>query len=250
MIDTNGKILIIGANSAIAKEVARNYAAKKWEIYLIGRNKHNLNSLADDLRVRGASKVSCSIIDLSVIDENIDAVVQAAFVELEDVDVVLVAHGSLPNQLACESDFYLTQNEFNVNALSVIAILHKVATLLEEKGHGTIAAITSVAGDRGRQSNYVYGSAKAMVSTYLQGLRGRLFSRNVHVTEIRPGFVDTPMTANIEKGPLWVGPEVVAKIIVHAISKKRHTVYAPFYWRIIMMIIKLIPDSVFKRTKF
>jgi short-subunit dehydrogenase len=120
---------------------------------------------------------------------------------------------------------------------------------MTRQGHGTIAVITSVAGDRGRQSNFVYGAAKAMVSTYLQGLRGRLLASGIHVVDIRPGFVDSPMTAAFKKGPLWSSPERVADIMVSAIRHKRHTVYAPHYWRIIMFAVRLLPEFLFKRIR-
>ncbi|HBY00019.1 MAG TPA: short-chain dehydrogenase, partial [Gammaproteobacteria bacterium] len=109
---------------------------------------------------------------------------------------------------------------------------------------------TSVAGDRGRQPNFVYGAAKSMVSTYLQGLRGRLHPFNVHVVDIRPGLVDSPMTSHLEKGPLWASPELVAKKIVNGIDNKRHTIYTPGYWRIIMAAVRFIPEILFKRMNF
>ena len=119
-----------------------------------------------------------------------------------------------------------------------------------EQGKGTIAVVTSVAGDRGRQPNYVYGAAKAMVSTYLQGFRGRVFQHGVHVLDIKPGLVDSPMTAQFEKGALWSQPELVAKNVVAAVKYKRHTIYSPGYWRIIMLIVRSIPEIIFKRLKF
>ena len=138
----------------------------------------------------------------------------------------------------------------NTNALSVISLLTLLANHFEEKKSGTIAVITSVAGDRGRQSNYIYGASKAMVSVFLQGLRNRLFHSQVNVLDIKPGFVDTPMTAHIKKGgPLWAKPEAVAKDIVNAIEKKKDLLYTPFFWRYIMLIIRNIPECIFKKGK-
>jgi len=114
---------------------------------------------------------------------------------------------------------------------------------------GTIAVITSVAGDRGRQSNYVYGSAKGMVSTFLQGLRNRLYRAGINILDIKPGFVDTPMTIDFKKGPLWVSPEKIAEGIVEAIDKQKTEVYLPWFWKFIMLIIKLIPESIFRKMK-
>jgi decaprenylphospho-beta-D-erythro-pentofuranosid-2-ulose 2-reductase len=139
--------------------------------------------------------------------------------------------------------------EISTNGLSVVALLTLVANQLEQQGHGAIAVISSVAGDRGRQSNYVYGSAKAMVSAFLSGLRQRLAKKGVHVITVKPGFVDTPMTAHLPKGPLWAKPEQVAKDIRRAIDKGQRIVYTPGFWRFIMLIIKHIPEFVFVKLK-
>jgi short-subunit dehydrogenase len=133
------------------------------------------------------------------------------------------------------------------NGTSVIALLTLLANRFEAQGHGTLAVIGSVAGDRGRQSNYVYGTAKGMLAIFLQGLRNRLHRRGVNVLTIKPGFVDTPMTAGFEKGPLWASPEQVASRIIVAIDKGWDVVYAPAFWRLIMLVITTIPERVFKR---
>ena len=137
--------------------------------------------------------------------------------------------------------------EFQINATGTLQFLNIAARHFEFNKKGTIAVITSVAGDRGRQSNYLYGSAKAAVSTYLSGLRNRLYKHHVQVLDIRPGFVDTPMTAEFPKGPLWAQPEAIAQGILAGIKKGRHVVYLPFFWRYIMLIIRLIPETIFKR---
>ncbi|MNT30082.1 putative oxidoreductase [compost metagenome] len=123
-----------------------------------------------------------------------------------------------------------------------------IANRLAEAGHGTLAVITSVAGDRGRQSNYAYGAAKAATSAFLSGLRQRLFKRGVAVVDIRPGFVDTPMTAHLRKGPLWASPDQVARRIVGGIARGTPVLYAPGFWRLIMLVIRLLPQAVFNRT--
>lgn len=248
MTGESKKILIVGATSAIAKEVARHYASQGGKLFLIARNEESLKTLVADIRVRGASMASYSVLDLNHFDRHSEVIKQATEY-LQGVDIALICHGSLPDQKASEKSFKLAQQAINTNGMSVISMLTELAEYFIHQGKGTIAVITSVAGDRGRQSNFIYGSAKAMVSTYLQGLRGRLLPFNVHVVDIRPGFVDSPMTAQFKKGPLWSSPTQIADIIVKSVERKRHTVYAPFYWRIIMFVVRLVPEFLFKRLK-
>ena len=166
-----------------------------------------------------------------------------------DLDVVLIAYGTLSNQVACEADAALTLRELNTNFLSVASLLTELANRLKHQGHGTLAVISSVAGDRGRPSNYVYGSAKGALSLFLQGLRGRLFHVGVHVLTIKPGFVDTPMTADVKKNPLFASPQRVGADIVRACDQGRNVLYTPFFWRFVMTVIRLIPEPLFKRLK-
>lgn len=242
-------IVIIGANSAIAKATARLYAEQNHHFFLAGRNNSGLVELAADLEVRGAAGVST--FELDVLETSrYDVLLENIAKQVDRIDVVLICHGSLPDQDRCETDFELAQQELIVNGTSVVALAGRLANVLKQQQHGVLAVVTSVAGDRGRQPNYLYGAAKSLVSTYLQGLRGRLLPFNVHVVDIRPGLVDSPMTAQFEKGPLWATPEQVANKIVRAIHKKSHTVYAPGYWRLIMAVVISIPDFIFKRLKF
>jgi decaprenylphospho-beta-D-erythro-pentofuranosid-2-ulose 2-reductase len=243
------KILIIGATSAIAKATARIYAEQKQELFLLARNADRLNQLTADLKVRGAAAVDSIVVDLSKHNEH-GAALEAAFAFLETIDVALICHGSLPDQTASEINFKLAQKEINTNGLSVISLLTILSQKLTQQGGATIAVITSVAGDRGRQPNFVYGAAKSMVSVYLQGLRGKLFPHHVHVLDIRPGLVDSPMTAHLKKGALWSSPERVAEKIVRSIKARKHIVYAPGYWRAIMFVVRLTPEFIFKRLKF
>jgi short-subunit dehydrogenase len=168
---------------------------------------------------------------------------------LENIDIVLIAHGTLSKQKSCEQSVELTMQELTTNALSVIALLTLLANIFELQKKGTIAVISSVAGDRGRQSNYVYGSAKAMVTAYLSGLRQRLFKSGVAVVNIKPGFVDTPMTAEFKKGLLWSRPSVVAETIVNVCDKGNNNFYVPKFWFFIMIIIKLIPVAIYNKIK-
>lgn len=239
-------VLIIGATSAMAEFAARLWAARGDRLFLVGRNASKLQSIADDLRVRGASDVLLSQADLNNTESHA-VLLQSAFDGLGSVDVVLIAHGTLGDQQQSQLAYQQALNDIQNNALSTISLLTDIANRMEQQQHGTIAVITSVAGDRGRQSNYVYGSAKAMVSVFLAGLRNRLFKRGVHVLTIKPGFVDTPMTAHLKKGLLWASPASVGAGIVKAIDKKRNVVYLPAFWWLIMQVIRHIPECIFKR---
>lgn len=241
------KILIIGATSAIATSCARLWAKEKAEFFLVGRSADKLQQTADDLTARGACTAHTYTLDLNMFDKHSE-MLSACFSALDKVDVVLIAHGTLPDQEACEKDVDLALKEFSSNGLSVISLLTLLANQMETQRSGTIAVISSVAGDRGRPSNYLYGTAKAAVSTFCEGLRARMFKSNVHVLTIKPGFVDTPMTKELElPGLLVTSPENIAKAIHNAIRHKRNVTYTPWFWFGIMMMIKSIPVSVFKR---
>ena len=240
------KVLIIGATSAIAEATARLFAQNGDRLYLVARNRERLEANAQDLRIRGAKSVSFDNLDVNDFDRH-QTVLEKAIETLGGIDIVLIAHGTLPDQEACEQSYQTTLKELNTNALSVISLLTHSANILESQGRGTIAVISSVAGDRGRQSNYVYGTAKGAVTIFLQGLRNRLYKSGVHVLTIKPGFVDTPMTADLPKGLLWAKPEKVASKVFKSINKKRNSVYAPGFWRPIITMIKLVPESVFKK---
>lgn len=242
-------VVIVGATSAIATATARAYAAEGSRLHLFARNLQKLETLAQDLRVRGAQEVFCTELDvLNYKDHN--PMLQEAWDSLGQVDVFLVAHGTLPDQEACQKDAATALEALNVNALATISLLTHGANAMEKAGSGTIAVITSVAGDRGRQSNYVYGAAKGMVSIFLQGLRNRLHPSGVHVLDIRPGFVDTPMTAHLAKGgPLWAQPSAVAKGIQASIQKSRAVAYLPRFWQLIMLVVRNVPEAIFCRMK-
>ena len=244
-------ILLIGAGSAIATAVARRYAAHQSSLFLIARNGSRLALQQQDLLVRGAARVGTRVLDL-LNHEEYETAINAAteFFGQDDIDLVLICHGSLPDQEAAEQDFDLARREIDINGLSVISLLTRLTPYLKAQGRGMLAVVTSVAGDRGRQPNFVYGAAKALVSTYLQGLRGKLLPYGVDVLDIRPGLVDSPMTQQFDKGLLWSSPELVARQIDKAIRRKRHTVYVPGYWRLIMAVVRSIPEAVFKRLKF
>ncbi len=241
-------VLIVGATSAIAQEVAKHFARAGDRLFLVARNPEKLASVADDLRVRGAERVETFLLDVNDIQRH-EEMLESAEAALGPLDVALIAHGMLPDQKAAEKDVQLAVETFRTNALSVIALLTPLANRFEKRGRGTIAVISSVAGDRGRQSNYVYGAAKAAVSAFTSGLRNRLSRAGVHVLTIKPGMVETPMTAHMRKGPLFASPEKVGKDIYNAILKGKDVIYTPWYWALIMWVIIHIPESIFKRLK-
>lgn len=242
------KILIIGATSAIAQATARRFAGRGDRLYLLGRDLDRLEALAQDLRIRGAESVDCANFEAENFAGH-PALLDHAYETLGGIDVALIAHGTLPDQRACEQSFDKALRELNVNAIGTLSLLTHLANRMEQQGNGTLAVVSSPAGDRGRQSNYVYGAAKAMVTVFCQGLRNRLFGSGVRVLTIKPGFVDTPMTAAFEKGVLWAQPEQIAAGIEKAIGKGADSVYLPGFWALIMLIIKFIPETVFKRLK-
>lgn len=242
------KILIIGATSAIAEATARLWAREGHKLYLMARNEGRLNAMVGDLTIRGAESTHAGLLDVNDFERH-EAAINEAIKELVKIDIVLIAHGTLGDQKSCENDFKLTLKEFNTNAISVISLLTHLANRLEEQKYGTIAVISSVAGDRGRQSNYIYGTAKGAVTIFLQGLRQRLYKSGVHVLTIKPGFVDTPMTKDFKKGLLWASPDNIAKSIVAACDSRRNVIYTPWFWRFIMWIIRAIPDRLFNKLK-
>lgn len=240
------KVLIIGAYSAIAEAVAREYAARGAALFLVGRDARRLDTLLADLRVRGAVQADAFALDVNATDKHA-AMLDAAQAALGGIDVALIAHGTLPNQADCDADVGTALREFATNGTSTIALSIALAQRLQRGA--TLAAISSVAGDRGRASNYLYGSAKAAVSTFLSGLGQRLQKDGIHVLIVKPGFVDTPMTAAFKKGALWATPRQVARGIVKAIDKRKPVAYLPWFWCGIMAIIKHIPEFVFRRIK-
>jgi len=242
------KVLIIGATSAIAEHCTRIWAGRGDALYLVARNEDRLKTIAADLKVRGASQADTCCVDLNDMDSHA-AILDAAEAAMGGIDTVLIAHGTLSNQKACEQSVEETLAEIKTNALSLISLLTLIANRFEAQKAGTIAVISSVAGDRGRASNYVYGSSKAMVTAFTSGLRQRLHKANVAVVTIKPGFVDTPMTAEFKKGLLWAKPAGVAAKIVKAIDAKKSEVYVPVFWWVVMFVIKVIPSMIFVRTK-
>jgi len=244
-------IVVFGATSAIAQEALREFVKRGASVYCVGRNPDRLSAVLDDLRVRAGEhqKVAGQSADLLDIARH-SALFAAAREALGDFDAVLIAHGTLPDQAKCEASVDRTLAAIAENATSAVSLLTIAANEFAERGHGVIAAISSVAGDRGRQSNYVYGASKSLLSTFLQGLRNRLARHGVQVVTIKPGFIDTPMTAALPKdGPLWTSAARAGRAVADAMEKGRDVVYVPGYWFLIMTILRHVPERIFKHLQ-
>jgi short-subunit dehydrogenase len=242
------RVLIVGAASAIAVEVARAYAESGARLFLLGRNPERLAAIADDLRARGAREVDTAVLDLLDLGSHESALERAA-TALGGLDVVLVAHGILPDQSRCEASVAETLAAIDVNFRSTAALLTPLANQLESQRGGKLAVITSVAGDRGRRSNYVYGATKGGLGIFLQGLRNRLHRSGVVVLTLKPGFVETPMTAELPKTPLYASARQAGRAIHRAIEAGQDVVYIPWFWRPIMCVVNNLPEALFKRLR-
>ncbi|MEP6687274.1 MAG: SDR family oxidoreductase [Gemmatimonadales bacterium] len=246
--DSPVRVLVVGATSAIAAETARIYAARGARLFLAARHPDRLAAVAADLRVRGAGAVETAVLDATD-HRRCEEVIEAAWVAFGGLDVALIAHGVLPDQARCQTSVTEALRSIDVNFGSVVALLTPLANRFEAARAGCIAVISSVAGDRGRQSNYVYGAAKGGLDRYLQGLRNRLHHAGVSVVTLKPGFVDTPMTAALPKNPLFASPRRVGRSIHRAVEARRNVVYIPWFWRPIMCLIGALPEAVFKRLR-
>jgi len=241
------KVVILGATSGIALEVERRLASRGCELLLVARSARRLAELQADLRVRGAPGVSTYAADLSTTAEHA-AVFAFASHTLADFDTVLLAYGTMHDQSAAATSIEVLAEELQVDFVSPAAILTLFAADLERRRTGCIAAISSVAGDRGRRSNYVYGSAKGGLSLFLQGLRSRLFPAGVRVLTIKPGPVRTAMTDPLPNRTPLADPRQVARDIVRALEVGSPDVlYTPAIWRYIMLIVRHMPRPILNR---
>lgn len=240
---------IFGATSGIAKEIACELAKRNHGLVLVARDSNKLETIATHISaINPKIKIVTIIWDLSE-SKSLDLLISKILSEVPDIDVALLAYGILGDQSKACSETKELLNLIETNYTSACVLLMHLANYFESRKSGTIATITSVAGDRGRQSNYAYGSTKAGLSAYLQGLRNKLYSKNITVLDIKPGFVDTQMTRHLSKNLLFADPKDVAISIVKAIQAKKDYLYTPWYWKYIMLVIKNIPEFLFKRTK-
>jgi len=242
------RVAIFGATSAIAQATSRLLAKRGARLHLVARDAAKLEAVRADLAARGAGAVTTALADLDDPSRHA-ALVDAAIEALGGLDAALIAQGILPDQAEAARDSEIARRSLHTNFVAPALLIGVLAERLEARGAGTLVAISSVAGDRGRASNYIYGSAKAALSTYLDGLRGRLHAKGVRVVTIKPGFVDTPMTAHFRKGALWASPARVAEGIVRAMERGTAVAYVPWFWRPIMLVIRLIPEAIFVRLK-
>ncbi len=234
--------LIVGATSGIARAVAQRLAERGWSLVLAGRDAEALEREAADLRVRHGVGVQTRRFDALDLDSH------AGLIDGLDLAAAVLCHGIMLSNDAAVADIHEHRRMIDVNYTSYASVLEVLAACFAERGDGVIAAISSVAGDRGRPSNYCYGATKAAVSAYLSGLRGRLRPKGVAVLTIKPGPTDTPMTHGLTaKGPTAT-PQTVAKQIVRDIERRRSVCYTPRKWWPIMTIIRAIPEWLFKRT--
>jgi decaprenylphospho-beta-D-erythro-pentofuranosid-2-ulose 2-reductase len=242
------RVVILGATSAIAEMAARLWAREGAHLVLAGRNRERLRAIADDLRIRGAAATHVVVLDLSDADarSELDRMAQL----IGSIDVVLLAYGVLGDQAEAEQDPAAAQMVFQTDFLSAGAWCLAAASYLASRRAGALIIIGSVAGDRGRMSNYIYGAAKGGLGILAQGIAHRLASTGARAVLIKPGFVDTPMTAGIApKGILWSRPDVIAAAIKKAAERGGPIVYAPWWWRFIMLAIRHAPSRILHKTK-
>jgi decaprenylphospho-beta-D-erythro-pentofuranosid-2-ulose 2-reductase len=243
------RVLVFGATSAIAQAVARIYAGEGARLGLVARNRQSLDVVAADLRVRGASALWTEVADLLALDRH-PTLVDQAQQALGGLDVVLVAHGILPEQAEALADPRIARVCWETNFVSAASLLEAAAHRMEEAGRGTLGVLSSVAGDRGRADNYVYGSAKAALNAYASGLGQRLAPSGIRVVTVKPGPVATPMTVGrVRRTRLLADVDEVGRRIHRALERGWRVVYAPAYWRVVMSIIRLLPTWLFERVR-
>ncbi|HLY25269.1 MAG TPA: SDR family oxidoreductase [Aggregatilineales bacterium] len=240
-------ILIVGATSAMAYEAAKCFAAERASLFLVARNIQKLSAVREDLLVRGAQRVETFALDMTEIVRH-QELLDAALSAFGDLDMLLLAYGTLEVQRELQASVERTLHSLNDNFVSPIAFLTIAANYFEARKSGCIAIISSVAGDRGRQANYVYGAAKGGLHTFAQGLRNRLFKSGVRVLTIKPGPVDTPMTTTHMKNPLFISAERAGTRIYRAMKGREDVIYVPWFWREIMTVLISLPEIIFKRT--
>jgi short-subunit dehydrogenase len=240
------KILVLGATSGIAEATCRIWAAQGASLFLVARNAEKLAAVAADLKVRGASYVDTVVADLDDTDAH-PALLAHAVNSLTGMDIAYLAHGILGDQDEAEQDFNAAAQILYTNLMAPVSLLTWLANFCVQRHSGVIAVISSVAGDRGRKSNYVYGSSKAGLSAFLGGLRNRVDREGVTVLSIKPGPTRTAMTAAMPKSEKFADVDSVAESIVSAIDKRKDVLYVPFQWQPIMFVIRNVPERIFKK---
>lgn len=246
----SNKLVVFGATSAISQAYINLVAKRFTEIELVARNSLALEQIAQHVRVISDAEVVTHVADLADVSCHSDLVSRVCS---DDSDMVLISYGDLTDQKLCIGDRSYAISQFTLNGLSAISLVEEAARSLHKNSSvqsGVVGVVGSVAGDRGRRSNYHYGAAKGALEVFLSGLRSEMHPLGVAVVTIKPGFVDTPMTKAFKKGLLWAKPEKVARDIDRAMMKRKNVVYTPWFWRYIMLIVRLIPEFIFKRLSF
>lgn len=244
---TSARILIIGATSAVAQGVAQRFVQQEnARIYCLARSSEKMEVLANELGEAFAGSIRYDFNQTLHARQAIKYAVEA----LGAIDIALIAHGALFDQIESEQDFAIAQATFETNLQSVIAFLIPLSEQMLVQGFGKIGVITSVAGDRGRPRNYTYGAAKSALNIYLQGLRSRLWKSGVEIYTFKMGPVDTPMTVDHEKNFSFATVDEVSEKIVKAFARKRYEVYVPGFWRYVMWGVRMMPEWLFQRLKF
>ena len=238
-----GYVLIIAAKSDIAKALAKKYAENGYNLYLAAREANELKAFANDLNIRTKNHIKC--VELDILDYASHQVFYSSLPEKPEG--VISAVGYLGEQQKAQADFSEAHKIMDTNYTGVVSMLNIIVDDFEQRKKGFIVAISSVAGDRGRKSNYLYGSAKAALTAYLSGLRNRLYAANVHVLTVKPGFVATKMTAAMDlPRKLTANPEQVAEDVYKAQQKNKDILYTKWIWKWLMLIIRNIPEWKFK----
>lgn len=242
------RVLIFGATSAIASDVAALYAARGARLHLVGRSLEKLSALEARCRaIPGVGVVTSRQADLDDLAASASLVDQGV-ADLGGVDVALIAHGDLGDQLASERSFEAAEATFRTNLSSPVSLLIPLANHMEAARGGRLAVLASVAGERGRPRNYTYGAAKRALRTYLQGVRSRLYPTGVSVTTILLGPVDSPMTRDHAKHALFGKVDAVARGVVRAIDARAAEAYVPSFWAVLMPIVRATPEALFQRV--
>ncbi len=240
------KILVLGATSGIAEAVCRIWASQGAQLFLVARNPEKLAVVAADLKTRGAAYVGTAVADLDDTEKHAELLSHAVN-SLTGMDVALLAHGILGDQARAEQDFQHAAQILHTNLVAPISLLTWLANYCVQRRAGLLAVLSSVAGDRGRKSNYLYGSSKAGLTAFLAGLRNRIDREGVTVMTIKPGPVKTAMTAGMRGSEKFADVDKVAQSIVTAVDKRVDTVYVPFQWAPIMWAVRSIPERIFKK---
>jgi short-subunit dehydrogenase len=241
-------VLILGATSRIAQSIAAEHAKDGDSVLLAARDRDEVKTIASDIQVRHSTRVLIGDFEATDIDSHAGFIADAVEA-LGSIDTAYVVFGAMGEQAASQQDFSAARTVLDVNFTGAVSISEALASYMEERGEGVIVGISSVAGDRGRQSNYFYGAAKGGYSLYLQGLRGRLARSGVHVMTAKLGFIDTPMTYGMKTRIPIASPEATAKALKKAAAKGKNTLYYPWFWRFVMLLIKAIPERTFKKLK-